>query len=252
MPVVTPKNETVKSLSGLHLYHSGISNCSMRVRLALEEKRLPWESHHLDIIKKEHLTPEYFGVHPKGLVPSLVHNGVVIIESDDIIDYIDREFPEHPLRPTGEGELNLMYEWLHRATRIHVKAVKTHIYEKRIAGKMAQDAAEEERYKELQGDAELLEFHHKSSTGSFSQQELAKAKATLDECFDDLEQALSDAPWVAGESYSLADIAWIPLHFTLEALAGYSFSDRPNVRQWAQRVQERPSFKQGVLEWWPG
>ena len=78
--IVTPTNNSVTALEGLHLFHADISNCSMRVRMVLAEKELPWTSHHLDLRKKETVTPEYFGIHPKGLVPTLVHNGVVHIE----------------------------------------------------------------------------------------------------------------------------------------------------------------------------
>lgn len=251
MPVITPSNQSVQKLEGLHLYHSGISNCSMRVRITLEEKSLPWVSHHLNILKKEHLTPDYFGINPKGLVPTLVHDGTVITESDDIIDYIDKEFPDPPLRPASDEELDVMYEWLRRATSIHVKAVKTHIYEKKIRSSMVQNEAEKTRYRELQSDEELLEFHHKSTTGGFSQEELIQAESTLDDCFDQLEASLANSDWISGKSYSLADIAWMPLHFTLEKLAGYSFADRPHVRNWAKRNQDRPSFKKAVLDWWP-
>ncbi len=85
MGIITPKNTEVLDFKGLHLYHAGISNCAMRVRVTLEEKDLPWTSHHLDILNKEHQTPEYFGINPNGVVPTLVDDGVVIIESDDII-----------------------------------------------------------------------------------------------------------------------------------------------------------------------
>ena len=91
MGIVTPTNTEVLEFKGLHLYHAGISNCAMRVRVTLEEKKLPWTSHHLDILNKEHLTPEYFGINPNGLVPTLVDDGVVVIESDDIIDHIDKK-----------------------------------------------------------------------------------------------------------------------------------------------------------------
>ena len=84
--IVTPTNKGVTELAGLHLYHADMSNCSMRVRMTLEEKNLPWTSHHLDLRKKEAVTPEYFGIHPKGLVPTLVHDGVVHIESNEIIE----------------------------------------------------------------------------------------------------------------------------------------------------------------------
>ena len=57
MAIVDSKNKTVKELEGLHLYHGNISNCSMRVRMTLEEKKLKWVSHHIDLKKKEKGTP---------------------------------------------------------------------------------------------------------------------------------------------------------------------------------------------------
>ena len=89
MPRVETKNEVARALTGFHLYHAGWSNCSMRVRMVLEEKGQEWISHHFDTRKGEHISPEYFGIHPKGLVPALVHDGEVWIESNDIIDYLD-------------------------------------------------------------------------------------------------------------------------------------------------------------------
>ena len=251
MPVIEPTNLAVLDLKGLHLYHSGVSNCAMRVRITLEEKGLFWESHHFNLMKKEHLTPEYFGINPKGLVPTLVHDGKVITESDDIIDYLDMTFSEPPLRPSEDSETDKMYEWLHRATSIHVKAVKTHIYNKRMAKSMAQDEVARRHYEDLQTDPELLEFHRKSSSGGFSQAELDAAQATLDSCWDDLNAALGDKEWIAGGAFSLADIAWMPLHFTLRELGGYSFADRPNVEAWAKRIEGRASYRQAVLDWWP-
>ena len=43
--IVDPTNKSVTELRGLHLFHADISNCSMRVRMALAEKGLPWTSH---------------------------------------------------------------------------------------------------------------------------------------------------------------------------------------------------------------
>lgn len=251
MGVVTPKNESVLELKGLHLYHSGVSNCSMRVRIALEEKGLPWTSHHLNILKKEHITAEYFGINPNGLVPTLVHDGRVIIESDDIIEYLDINFPEPPLRPSEGPDLDIMNDWLHRATAIHLKAVKTHIYEKRVRGHMSQSAEQRAQYEKLQTNESLLEFHRKSNSDSFTQQELDEARAVLDECFMDLDKELGSRDWLAGDKLSLADIAWVPLYFTMDVLAGYSFDGLDNVAAWAKRIEARPSYTTAVLDWWP-
>lgn len=251
IPIIEPKNQAAKKLKGLHLYHSGMSNCSMRVRITLEEKGLDWESHHFNILKKEHLTPEYFGINPNGLVPTLVHDGVVIIESDDIIDYLDQTFPEPPLRPTDPAELERMYYWLKRATSIHVKAIKTHIYDKGVGDQMTQSQAEQDDYAKLQKNPELLEFHQKSSTGGFTKDELDSAQRTIDECFADAETTLAGQNWLAGSAFSLADIAWMPLYFTLDELAGYDFSPFANVQAWAGRISGRESYQRGVLDWWP-
>ena len=251
MGVVTPTNKDVLAFEGLHLYHSGVSNCSQRVRIALEEKQLPWTSHHLNIFAKEHITPEYFGINPNGLVPTLVHDGKVIIESDDIIEYLDINFPEPSLRPPEGPDREIMNEWLHRATAIHLKAVKTHIYEKRVRGQMSQSAEQRAQYEKLQTNESLLEFHRKSNNDGFTQQELDEARAVLDQCFADLEKELGERDWLAGDNFSLADIAWVPLYFTMDVLAGYSFNGLDNVAAWAKRIEARPSYNTAVLDWWP-
>ena len=251
MGIVTPTNKSVLEFKGLHLYHSGVSNCSMRVRMTLEEKQLPWESHHLNILVKEHITPEYFGINPNGLVPTLVHDGTVIIESDDIIDYLDDKFPKPPLKP-GKGEdRNTMYTWLHRATAIHMEAVKTYIYYKRVGKRMAHSKEEDTKYQQLQKNPDLLEFHRKSTQEGFSDDDVRQAESILNECFSEMEQILGRQEWIAGQDFSLADIAWVPLYLTLEKLAGYPFDSYPSIVKWAQGISERDSYKRGVLEWWP-
>ena len=149
------------------------------------------------------------------------------------------------------AELEQMYYWLKRSTSIHVKAIKTHIYDKGVRGKMAQTKKEEEVYRELQTNPELLEFHKKSSSDGFSEEELKHAKQTIDDCFTDAEVVLAKSPWLAGSRFSLADIAWMPLYFTLMELAGYNFEPFPHVRDWAERVSQRESYKRGVVDWWP-
>ena len=251
MGIITPTNEEVLSFRGVHLYHSGISNCSMRVRMVLEEKGVPWKSHHFNLLAKEHITPEYFGINPNGLVPTLVHDGVVIIESDDIVDYLDDTFPLPALKPNDEADRAAMYYWLRKAVEIHVKAVKTYIYAKRVGKNMAHDTEEDERYRNLQANPELLEFHRRSTTTGFSAAEVDSASGILHECFKTLDTRLANGQWIAGNQYSLADIAWIPLHFTLERLAGFSFEQYANLHDWAERLAARESFKKGVIDYWP-
>ncbi|MGB5996756.1 MAG: glutathione S-transferase family protein [Marinomonas sp.] len=249
MGIITPTNKAVLEHKGLHLYHAGISNCSMRVRMTLEEKKLAWTSHHFDLTKKEHITPEYFGINPNGVVPTLVHDGVVIIESDDIIDYLDKTFPETPLHPKSAEDKEHMYWWMKSAVNIHVSAVKTYIYFHRMQGKMKQSEELKQRYEALQKNQQLVAFHEMSSRG-FSTEEAAMAKEVLDSFFQQADDILQHRDWLVGNQFTLADITWVPLHFTLVG-SNYDFSRFPAVQAWAEKLQQRESFKKGVLQWCP-
>jgi Glutathione S-transferase, N-terminal domain len=90
MPIINTSSAEARNLKGLHLYHFSMSNCSQKARLCLEEKGLQWTSHPVDLVHNEHLTPEFVAINPKALVPVLVHDGVVVTESSDIIDYLRR------------------------------------------------------------------------------------------------------------------------------------------------------------------
>ena len=249
MGIVTPTNKKVLEYRGLHLYHAGMSNCAMRVRITLEEKKLAWTSHHLDITKKEHITREYFGINPNGVVPTLVHDGVVIIESDDIIDYIDQTFEQSPLHPRSAEDLESMYWWMKSAVEIHVKAVKTFIYFHKMQGKMKQTNEQKDAYEKLQTNEDLIAFHKNTDKG-FTVEQANEAVAMLDHFFKLADGILQNRDWLVGEQFTLADITWVPMHLTL-AGAGYDFSRFPAVQAWASRLQERESFKKGVLDWCP-
>jgi glutathione S-transferase len=248
MGIIATQNKEVPDLKGLHLYHGDISNCSMRVRMALEEKNVPWVSHHLDLRKNETRTPAYFAVNPYGLVPALVHDGVLVIESDDILEYIEDKFPDPPLRPKDAVGRAKVHDWLKLATEIHIKGVKTTIYNNKMRGVFKHSAQDSEEYAKMQKDPELIEFHRKSgSAEGFSKEEVESAKATLDRCWKRVEEALSGHAWIVGDLFSLADITWVPLHFTLIG-ASYDFDRFPRVQAWAQRLRDRPSFQGGVLK----
>jgi len=84
----------------LKLYHSTTSVCAMKVRLALEEKALAWESELLSLQRGDQHDPAYLKLNPNGVVPTLVDEGRVVIESTLIIEYLDEAFPQAPLMPS--------------------------------------------------------------------------------------------------------------------------------------------------------
>ena len=99
MPIIEPGREDLKTLEGLHLWHGGMSNCSQRCRIVLSELGLDYESHLVNLQAAEHATEEFQQINPNGVVPALVHDGTLIINSVDIIAYLDETLGGRPLAP---------------------------------------------------------------------------------------------------------------------------------------------------------
>ena len=252
MGIIKPTHTSVESFKGLHLYHTGFSNCSMRVRIVLEEKKLDWTSHLVDLLKGENLTKEYFGINPNGVVPTLVDDGVVIIDSADIIDYLDKKFTPASLRPESEKDQQRMYDWMYSARDNHL-SIKTYMYGNVENGASMKRTAEQmANYRQNQTfDAALLDFHERfNSNEGFTKEDLDKATAVIDDCFRKMDERLKGNDWLAGQSFSLADITWIPQLVVLKA-ADYPFENYTNLEKWKNAIVQRPSFKDGVMAWLP-
>src|SRR5271156_4217676 len=105
-------------VSMLTLYHNDMSVCAAKVRTALAEKKLDWNGVHLDLRAGDTQKPDYLKLNPNAVVPTLVHDGSVIIESTVICEYIDDEWSDPPLKPThslGRARVRLWTKQLVRA-----------------------------------------------------------------------------------------------------------------------------------------
>lgn len=250
MGIVEPTNTSVREFHGLHLYHAGRSNCSARVRFLLEEKRLPWVSHYVDIYQRANVTPEYFGINPKGLVPSLVHDGRVIVESNDILLYLEAAFPQPGFTPAADGDRARMNTWLQRSGDIHLPGIKTFAYAKQHAANVVKTPEEVALYRTLQKDPALLVFHgkHDLPGQSFTRTDIDGATALLRTALGDMNTILADADWLVGNTCTLADISWAPSITTLQGV-GFPVADFPQVQDWYRRITERRTFQRAVTVW---
>ena len=95
----------------LKLYTARNSICTQKVFITLYEKGLEWEEVIIDLFNNEQYKPEYLRINPKGVVPSLVHNGDAINESTLICEYLDDVFPEPSLRPASAADKARMRIW---------------------------------------------------------------------------------------------------------------------------------------------
>ncbi|HCQ64054.1 MAG TPA: hypothetical protein DIU07_02275, partial [Rhodobacteraceae bacterium] len=70
----------------LELYHGATSMCSSKVRIGLAEKGLDWISQPVNLKTGEQNGPDYLKLNPLGVVPTLVHGDLVVVESSVILE----------------------------------------------------------------------------------------------------------------------------------------------------------------------
>ncbi|MEM7610749.1 MAG: glutathione S-transferase family protein [Pseudomonadota bacterium] len=251
MAVFASTSQEAKGLRGLHLYHFKDSNCSQRCRIALEAKRLPWRSHHIDISQKENLAPAYVEINPNGVVPTLVHDGVVMLESNDIIDYLDERFRLPPLMPDDEREQDMVRHLMLASTRAQ-SAIKVLSHEHLFSARREFAAAEADTLVAQGGNQALAEFlHDYAENGERWSVRLAAAESEIDSRLEDLETRLLDtAGWLSGVQFGLADISWVVNYHRLQR-CGYTFADFPQVLAWGDNAVSHPAFVAAVTDYLP-
>lgn len=227
----------------LTLYHGRTSVCAIKARIMLAEKSLEWRGELLTL-RGDQFDPEYLKLNPNAVVPTLVHDDKVIIESAVILYYLNDSFPNPPLMPASAYDRSRVYmvnklidEYVHNActtltfataNRAPMQNMGKEALEAQLAKTPSPFRAQIKRQVAEMGlDAPLvvdaLKHHVKLLKG--------------------IEDAMKIGPYLAGSAYSIADIAATPYIWRLEQLRLARIWDaRPGVAAWYERVQQRPSF----------
>ncbi len=242
----------------LVLFHHGSSTCAAKVRFALAEKALPWESRYVDILRGEQFAPAYVALNPKAVVPTLVHDGAVVVESTVICEYVEEAFRDHPLYPNAplgrarvriwtkavDEELHpacsaITYVVSHRHTILREGHVSSF---EEFAARGANEgmAARTQKWQWIQ--------HGLDAPGAADKIRL------YDAYLHKMERALAASEWLVGERFSMADVAMAPYVNRLAALSMtrlWQDGRLPRVERWFQRVSARPTFGPAFVEWLP-
>jgi glutathione S-transferase len=232
----------------LHNYWSSV--CSQKVRLCLAEKALAFENRHVNLFDFEHWRPDYVKLNPKGVVPALDHGGHIIIESNVIIEYLEDVFPEIRLRPKDAVSAAKMRLWVFNSEEIAHPYVNLASYNPRHAARLAKKPYSAYELTAIAATCPnpiiAARFVNRQLNGVSIAEEDA-AYGALDYLLAEMELALSPGPWLAGQDYSLADIAMAPYVNRIEVLRQPELvgaARRPRVADWWQRVRERSAFKE--------
>ncbi|MGH7926284.1 MAG: glutathione S-transferase family protein [Candidatus Binatia bacterium] len=235
----------------IELYHNDMSVCAQKVRFALGEKSLEWESHHLNLRAGDQQRPEYVKLNPNAVVPTLVDDGKVVIESTVINEYIDDAYPEPPLRPTDPAARARMRLWTKQLDEgVHVA---TRIVSNAIAFRHQKLALGMDALKVLHDnipDSKKREESWENITKGVDSRYFVDAVRRFDKLLADLERALAESPWLAGKDFSLADIGYAPYILRLQDLQLQLLWDkRPKIPAWFEQVSKRRGYKEGFEDW---
>jgi len=228
----------------LELYHAHHSTCSQKVRLCMAEKGLDFTGHLIDLAAKEQLDPEYLKLNPNGVVPTLIHDGKIIMDSSVICEYLDEVFPQTPLTPSDPAERARMRKWMRYIEEVPTAAVRFPSFNMAFLPRFV--GLNEERFLAEQADVRPLRkgFFRRMGPTGFADEDIEESFDQISKTAARMDEALTDGPWLLGEMYTLADVIVAPLIDRMAdlGLAHLWENDCPRVTDWYARIQARPSF----------
>ena len=157
----------------------------------MAEKSLEWTDHLLDLGKKDQIAPEYLKLNPNGVVPTLVHDGTVIIDSSVICEYIDEVFPDPPLIPADPAERARMRAWMRFMEEVPTAAVRVPSFNMVFLPRF--DGLDDEQFLEAEAGPRPLRKHffEKMGRNGFADKEVAASMEQLRQTCERMDRALT-------------------------------------------------------------
>jgi glutathione S-transferase len=234
----------------LKLYNFDSAVCAQKVRMVLSEKELSWECHNIDLTNNEQNDPDYLALNPNAVVPTLVHNENIVVESSVINEYLDETFPEIPMRPDDAYGKALMRIWTKQVDEILHPSIAVVSFSIGIRARylaMSQEKIQE-RLSKIPDPARFKRIKDAIEMGSDSPA-FTEAILRMAKLIKSTNSALADGrPWLLGDQITLADTNSLSFYHRLEQLGiDGMFSDYSHFNDWYLRLKARPSFKKSFL-----
>ncbi len=236
----------------LTLYHNNMSSCSQKVRLALAEKDLDWEGRHLDLRAGDTQTAEYLKLNPKGVVPTLDHDGRIVRESNVILEYLEDAFPDPSLRPADAHDKADMRLWMKRLDEGHHDLATASLSMGIAFRHQFLARGEDECLKLIEAVPDPVKRERRRDLIfiGLDAPVFHEAVRMWEALVADMDKTLNGRDWLAGDAYSIADAAYVPYLTRLDHLNALGFLDgRDALAAWYGRVRDRASYKAAILDW---
>jgi glutathione S-transferase len=227
------------------LYNAPPSTCSQRVRFVLNAKKLPFAEVKLDLMAGDQLKPDYLALNPNGVVPTLDHDGNIVIDSSVIIEYLDEVAPEAalftPADPVARARMRALMRFI---DEMPAAAVRVPTFNLAFLPRFA--AMSEDEFLAFAESKPLRkEFMLAMGRTGFPEHEMNAALDRLRRTYErmDAEIAKSGGPWLLGKDVTLADVAVMPALVRMADLGlATMWQDLPRVARWYDAIRAHKAF----------
>jgi glutathione S-transferase len=226
------------------LYNAPQSTCSQRVRFVLNAKGLPFDEVKLNLLEGDQLNPGYLKLNPNGVVPTLDHDGAIVIDSTVITEYLDEIEPEASFTLEEPVKRARMRALMHFIDEMPAAAVRVPTFNLAFLPSL-QKMSREAFVAMAESKPLRREFMMTMGQTGFPQPEMDAALARLRRAYErmDAEIEASGGPWLQGKAMTLADVAVMPALVRMDDLALPGWQDLPRVVTWFDNIRAQPAFK---------
>jgi glutathione S-transferase len=198
------------------LFHLWLSAPSRIVRIALAEKRLPFD---LKVEKVWERRVEFMSLNPAGEVPVLIEpDGTSLTDAWVIMEYLDEVYPEVPLigpDPVSRAEARRLLVW----------------FDRKFAAEVTDN---------LVGQKVMTRLLRQGQPDSAA---IRAGKQNIHYHLDYVGFLAEQRRWLAGEDLTIADIACAAHLSVVDYLGDVPWDEHPEAKEWYQRFKSRPSVR---------
>jgi len=191
-----------------------------KVRVALLEKRLEFDLRAENVWERR---DEFLALNPASDIPVLVEeDGTALSGSDAICEFLDEVHPEPPLighQPIARAEVRRLVHW----------------FDEKFNAEVTENLVGEKMTKRYLGK------------GGPSSKAVRAGHANIHSHLDYIGYLTERRTWLAGDDFSLADIAAAAHLSSIDYLGDVPWAEHEEAKDWYARIKSRPSFR-SILE----
>jgi GSH-dependent disulfide-bond oxidoreductase len=195
---------------------------AQKIYIMLEETKLPYKEHFVDVWKGEQYNPDFVKINPNSKIPAIVdHEGpggkpYTVIESGAILIYLAEKTGK--FLPKDMTKKYDVLQWL----MVQLTGV----------GPMF---------------GQFTHFKLFAPKGADHTYSMDRYQTEVKRLYEVLEKRLGQSAYLGGDEYTIADIATFPWARNHDA-QGVSWEDHPHLARWFKAIDERPAVKAALAK----